>query len=339
MSPDSALSAARLRAIAEVAAGVKLFEIVPADGAAPYPVGSHMDIAVSVDGLPDVRSYSLVGRRPHDGAYRIAVKHLPDGRGGSGHLHGLEPGASARVSRPRSQFELDYGRSEYLLVAGGIGITPMIGMAEALVQHGRPLRLLYAGRSRDEMPFVSELRDLLGERLELFVSQDGDRLRLSEEIDRLADDGELYLCGPLRLREAAQEAWHAAGRPPQRLRYETFASGGRHGSEPFVVRLQDHDGQEITVPRSRSMLDALGDAGIELMWDCRRGECGLCRVTVLDAEGELDHRDVYLSAAERAAGRDIITCVSRASGGAITIDTGFRREPGRHAPVSSPAAE
>ena len=329
MSPEPTLAPARVRAIEAVASGVKLLELVPADGARPYPVGSHLDIAVTVDGLPDVRSYSLVGRHPRNGAYRIAVKHLPDGRGGSGHLHALAAGAATKISQPRSQFELDYGRAEYLLVAGGIGITPMLGMVEALARHGRPFRLLYAGRSRDEMPFVPELADLLGERLELFVSVDGNRLRLREQIDRLADDGELYLCGPPRLREAAQDAWRAAGRPAQRLRYETFASAGRHGSEPFVVRLQDHAGREIVVPRGRSMLDALGDAGVELMWDCRRGECGLCRVAVLAADAELDHRDVYLGAQERAAGRDIITCVSRATGGTITIDTGFRRQPDR----------
>ncbi len=329
MSPEPDLTPAEVRRIDAVAAGVKLLEIVPADGTRPYPVGSHLDIAVTVDGLTDVRSYSLVGERPQAGAYRIAVKHLPAGRGGSAHLHRLEAGAPARVSRPRSHFELNYGRPEYLLVAGGIGITPMVGMADALLRHGRPFRLLYAGHSRGEMPFVAELSDRLGDRLELFVSEDGDRLSLTDEIGRLAEAGELYLCGPQRLREAAQAAWRGAGRPPVRLRYETFASGGRHEPEPFLVRVHDHEDRELTVPRNRTMLDALDDAGIELMWDCRRGECGLCRVSVLAVEGEIDHRDVYLSDEERAAGRDIITCVSRASGGAITIDTGFRRDPGR----------
>ena len=131
------------------------------------------------------------------------------------------------------------------------------------------------------------------------------------------------MCGPLRLREAAQRAWRAAGRPAERLRFETFASGGRFAPEPFLVRIR-HDPREVLVPENRTMLDALRDAGVEVMWDCLRGECGLCAVGVLEVEGELDHRDVFLSEEQRAQATQICTCVSRAVGGSITIDTGFR---------------
>jgi ferredoxin-NADP reductase len=111
-----------------------------------------------IAGLPDVRSYSLVGDRPVDGAYRIAVKRLADSRGGSEHIHSLAPGAELSISEPRSHFELQYGRPEYLLVAGGIGVTPIVGMAHALARHGRPFRLLYAARSRAQMAFAEGSR-------------------------------------------------------------------------------------------------------------------------------------------------------------------------------------
>jgi vanillate O-demethylase ferredoxin subunit len=156
----------------------------------------------------------------------------------------------------------------------------------------------------------------------VFASADGERLDVAAEITRLHPDGELYLCGPLRLREAAQRAWRDAGRPADRLRFETFASGGRFAPEPFTVRLRD--GREILVPENRTMLDALRDGGVEVMWDCLRGECGLCVVTVLAVDGELDQRDVFLSEDQQAKGDQLCTCVSRAVGGAITIDTGFR---------------
>jgi len=209
-------------------------------------------------------------------------------------------------------------------VAGGIGITPMVGMAHALERHGRPFRLLYAARTRAQMPFVDELRELLGDRLELFVSAEGNRLDVGAAIDRLDPDGELYLCGPLRLRDAAQHAWRERQRRADRLQFETFASGGRFAPEEFVARLRDRDGQEVRVRRNRTLLDALKDAGVDMMWDCLRGECGLCAVRTLEVEGELDHRDVFLSEDEQREGETIVTCVSRAVGGAITIDTGFR---------------
>jgi ferredoxin-NADP reductase len=324
MTPGSHFGDGRVRDARDVASDVRMIEIEPAGGARPYPTGAHLDIAVVIDELPDIRSYSLVGERPVDGAYRIAVKDVEDTRGGSRFVRALEPGADVEISEPESHFELQYGRPEYLLVAGGIGITPMVGMAHALERHGRPFRLLYAARTREQMPFVDELRELLGDRLELFVSAEGNRLDVGAEIDRLDPDGELYLCGPLRLRDVAQHAWRDKERRADRLQFETFASGGRFAPEEFVARLRDRDGREVAVRRNRTLLDALKDEDVDMMWDCLRGECGLCTVRVLEVEGELDHRDVFLSEDEQREGETIVTCVSRAVGGAITIDTGFR---------------
>ena len=316
---------ARVRAVRDVASDVRMIEIEPSAGVRPYATGSHLDIAVDIDGLPDTRSYSLVGEGPVDGAYRIAVKEIHDSRGGSVWVRALEPGTTVAVSEPQSNFELQYGRSEYLLVAGGIGITPIFGMVHALERHGRPFRLLYAAHTREQMPFVEELSELLGDRLELFVSAEGNRLDVGCEIERLHPDGELYLCGPLRLRDAALHEWRKRDRRPDRLQFETFASGGAFAPEDFLVRVRDAD-REVTVRRNRTLLDALKDEGVDMMWDCLRGECGLCAATVCDVEGELDHRDVFLSDEEKEEGTAIITCVSRAVGGAITIDTGFRAE-------------
>ena len=322
-APGRHFGEARVRAVRDVASDVRMIEIEPSIGVRPYASGSHLDIAVDIDGLPDVRSYSLVGEGPVDDAYRIAVKEIHDSRGGSVWVRALEAGAAVAVSEPQSNFELQYGRSEYLLVAGGIGITPILGMAHALERHGRPFRLLYAAHTREQMPFVDELSDLLRDRLELFVSADGNRLDVGSEIERLHADGELYLCGPMRLRDDARHEWSRRERRPDRLQFETFASGGAFAPEEFRVRVRDA-GCELTVRANRTLLDALRDEGVDMMWDCLRGECGLCAATVVGIEGELDHRDVFLSDEEKDEGGAIITCVSRAVGGAITIDTGFR---------------
>jgi ferredoxin-NADP reductase len=324
MSATGHFAAARVRSVRDVARDVRLIELEPERPAHGYPTGSHLDIAVLLDELPDIRSYSLVGRGPERGAYRIAVKEVEESRGGSRWVRALQAGADVQISEPQSHFELQFGRPEYLLIAGGIGITPMVGMAQALDRHGRPFRLLYAARTREQMPFVDELSDLLGDRLELFVSDEDRRLDVDAEVARLHPDAELYVCGPLRLRDAVVQAWQVQERGRDRLQFETFASGGRFAPEEFVVRVCDREDREVRVRSNRTLLDALKDDGIEMMWDCLRGECGLCAVSVLDVEGELDHRDVFLSEEQQAERATIVTCVSRAVGGSIAIDTGFR---------------
>jgi vanillate monooxygenase ferredoxin subunit len=318
---------ATIRSVRDVASDVRMIEIEPFAGVRGYETGSHLDIAVEVDGLPDLRSYSLIGEGPVDGAYRIAVKEIPESRGGSVWVRALEAGKVVQISEPKSNFELQYGRSEYLLIAGGIGITPIYGMVHALERHGRPFRLLYAAHTREQMPFLDELSELLGDRLEPFVSVEGNRLDLGAEIERLHPDGELYLCGPLRLRDAAVREWRKRERRADRLQFETFASGGAFAPEDFLVHVRDAE-CDVHVRHNRTLLDALRDDGVDMMWDCLRGECGLCTATVIDFEGELDHRDVFLSEEEKEDGGAIVTCVSRAVGGAITIDTGFRPDPG-----------
>ena len=312
---------ARVRSVTPLAEDVRLIEIEPEGGAEPYPTGSHLDLSVTLDGLPDTRSYSLVGERPRDGAYRIAVKRLPDSRGGSEFMHTLREGAAIEVSAPRSHFELQHGRPEYLLIAGGIGITPIVGMAQALARAGAEFTLLYAARTPDALVFGDELRGLLGDRLRTFA---GERIDLGAEIDALHPEGELYVCGPPALREATRAAWRERERRADRLRFETFATAGRFPTEPFTVRVHDHGDREVEVPRNRTLLASLEDAGIEVMSDCLRGECGLCAVTVLEAGADLDHRDVFLSEEEQDEGGALCACVSRAAGGSITIDTGFR---------------
>ena len=320
MQADGRQVRVRIRAIHEPAQDIRLFELVPEAGpATPYPAGSHLTVTLS-DSL--ARSYSLIGEEPADGAWRIAVKRVSPSRGGSAAMWALEQGAVLSVTEPQSHFDLAIGRPDYLLLAGGIGITPLIGMAERLVRLGRRPRLVYAARTRGQMAFLDRLQALLGERLTLIVDDEGGRLDLAGEIARLHADGEIYMCGPAGMMAAAQAAWHVAGRKPTRLRFETFGSSGTRPAVPFTVQVRDH-GRDVLVPADRSLLDALADQGIELASDCLRGECGLCVVEVDGPAGALDHRDVFLSAEQKQAGTKLCACVSRADD-TITIDTGYR---------------
>ncbi|QBX36669.1 oxidoreductase [Brevundimonas sp. S30B] len=318
MEHDSMWIPAVLRRIEDVAEDIRLFEIEPDGGATPYPTGSHIEIEVLIGDEPATRSYSLVGAGPTEGVWRIAVKRLPQSRGGSERMWALAPGARLRIARPTSHFELRPGAPSYLLLAGGIGITPMVGMVEALAAAGADARLVYAVRSRSQAAFL----DRLAGRLDLRVDDEGAVVDLDAEIAGLHPEGEMYVCGPVGLMEAARRAWSRAGRPAERLRMETFGSSGHHPAQDFVVHVADRD-LTLTVPANRSLLDALAGAGVDVASDCKRGECGLCAVQLVAVAGEVDHRDLFLSDHQKMENALICACVSRAVG-TVTVDTGHR---------------
>ena len=312
----------QLRSVHDLTPNIRLFEIVPTgDFVVPTP-GSHFNFVLDINGRPDVRSYSAVGPCA-DGIYRIAVKRLPDSRGGSAFMWRLRPGAHLTVSTPGNHFELTRGREEYLLVAGGIGITPIYTMTHALARAGANFRMLYACRRRLDLAFADELQDLIGDRLRLFVSEEGGRIELEQEIEQLGPAGELYVCGPIGMLEAAKQHWRQSGRPIDQLRFETFGSSGRFASQPFKLKIPRLC-LEIDVPANQTMLDALEAAGVEMIFDCRRGECGLCALPILAVDGIVDHRDVFFSNEERALNAKLCTCVSRVVGSSITVDTADR---------------
>ena len=314
---------ARLTATRQLAPDVRLFEIEPLGGfAAPTP-GSHIRVMVEIDGRPDVRHYSVVGPC-RDGRYRIAVKRLADSRGGSAYIWSLSEGALLTVSPPANHFELGYGRAEYLLLAGGIGITPIYSMALALGEAQAEFRLLYACRRAEDLALADDLRERIGDRLQIVLDEQSERIDLAAEIARLDPGGELYVCGPMGLLDATIAEWRAQGRAADRLRFETFGNSGRFASETFSVQIP-HLEQMIEVSPNQTMLSALEAAGIDVIADCRRGECGLCAVTILQATGIVDHRDVFFSEAEHQENKKLCACVSRVVGGSVTIDTGYRQ--------------
>jgi vanillate O-demethylase ferredoxin subunit len=311
-----------VRAFRDVTPTVRSFEIVPAAViAAPFEPGAHIGVRVLINGLPDVRSYSLVGE-PQADHYRIAVKRRAESKGGSAYMWTLRPGARLSVSEPQTSFSIDYGHPEFLLVAGGIGITPIVGMAKRLRRRGARMRLLYAAHTRDELAFEPELRAELGDRLETFVAADGRRIDLAAAFVTLAPGALCALCGPMPMLDDARRLWAQAGRPVTDLRWETFGSSGAFAAEDFRVVIPRH-GVDITVPRNRSLLDALGDAGIDVMADCRKGECGLCAMSVVSFDGRIDHRDVFLSDEQKKENKKLCACVSRAAG-TVVLDTDYR---------------
>ncbi|KAB7769681.1 PDR/VanB family oxidoreductase [Xanthomonas maliensis] len=326
MRKDTQWHPARVVRVADACAEVREIVLDPGPASRSFEVGSHLDIRLQLHGREDVRSYSLVGEPRADGHYHIAVRQMPDSRGGSRHMWTLAPGDEVQISPPSNNFALDESGEEILLIAGGIGVTPIIGMAQRLARSHRAFRMLYVGRSRETMAYVAELETLLGERLQVHCDAQSGTPDLAAALAPLSPNAEVYVCGPLGMLEAVRQLWQAGGRSRARLHFETFGNSGRVPAQAFVVRLPQL-GLEVPVPENISMLDALTDAGVELIADCRRGECGLCAVQVLDRSADIDHRDVFFSDAEHRENRKLCACVSRAVGGTISIDTGYRPEP------------
>lgn len=296
--------------------------------------GSHIQIEVTTPHGNVLRSYTVVDADQN--RVSIAVSAHANSRGGSRYIFSLSEGMEARIGLPENRFPLSYTASDYLLIAGGIGITPLVSMARALKRVGKPVRLAYAGKSRGEMAFVDTLGELLGADLAVFASDEGQRLDIDAEIAALGVDGELYACGPIGLLNDIKAAWNAAGRAPGRLRFEVFGDSGSHAETAFSVSVPAL-GAEVTVAPDQTMLEALRDAGVEMISECERGECGLCAVEILDHTGEIDHRDVFYSDEEHAENRRLCACVSRVVDGAVVIDVGYRPESAPHIMERAPA--
>ncbi len=318
--------AATVRRVMALSPTVRALELAP-DGACARPApGSHLPLRLqAADGRWLDRHYSLLGRSDDGLAWRIAVKRCNPSRGGSAAMHALAEGDAVQVLPPQNHFELSLRPPQHLLVAGGIGITPILGMAQALAARGADLRLLYAARTADELVYADALHALLGERMQTFVSSAGQRLDIGSELQHLHPDGQLLLCGPAGLIRSAQAVWHAAGRPPHRLRFETFGAVAT-AVEPFWVHLPRH-GLRFEVAADETLLQALDAQGIATLSDCQRGECGLCAMDVLQVQGRIDHHDVFLGPAERDADRRLCACVSRVRGGGVVLDTAYRPDP------------
>jgi vanillate O-demethylase ferredoxin subunit len=314
---------ATVRAHRDLSPTVREFEIRPEGGVRPWTVGSHLNVQVQIDGREETRSYSLVGLPGDPEVYRIAVKLALPSRGGSRHMWSLETGAELAVGEPANHFELPLGAPQYLLIAGGIGITPLVGMAQMLQARGADVRMLYAARSAAELAMNEVLRASLGERLRTFADDAGQRIAFVDEIAALHPNALLLMCGPLPMLDAVRAAWAQTSRPPANLRFETFGNSGAAANEAFWVRLPRH-GLELQVPADRTLLDVLNDAGVDTLFDCRRGECGLCAVDVLEAHGRVDHRDVFFSAHEKQLNQRVCACVSRVSGGGLVLDSAYR---------------
>lgn len=303
--------------------GIVSFELAAQDGSAlpPFSAGSHIDVHVP-GGF--VLQYSLCNRASQEQSYLIAVLRDPASRGGSVALHELvHEGDIIAISAPRNLFALAANASRSLLLAGGIGVTPLLCMAERLAHAGADFSLHYCGRARSRMAFVERMQDsVFADRVHLHCD-DGDAFQQFDAAGLLAnpDPGtHLYVCGPSGFMDAVLAAAATAGWSPQRLHREYFSAPAKEGvAQEHAFRIQvASTGATYLVPANERVSDVLKQNGIHIPIGCQEGLCGTCLTGLL--EGEADHRDLCLSDAERADNKQFTPCCSRAKSPLLVLD-------------------
>ena len=283
---------------------------------APQP-GAHIDVHLP-GGL--VRQYSLINGPGQTDHYAIAVKRSEPSTGGSKALHeDIRMGDVLATSAPRNNFTLRRDAVHTHLIAGGIGLTPLLAMARALHHMGRPYTLHHFVSQETELLFQEELQDTSGSyhvHIDLNPSQTA--AKLAELLSHPAEHHHLYLCGPSPMLQCARETATAFEWPDHNVHFEYFQNlEERDDSTSFDVDLA-RSGLSLNVPAGQSLLAALRNHGITLPSSCEQGACGTCRVTVL--EGTPDHQDVYLNDLEKARGDCLMSCVSRARSDKLILD-------------------
>lgn len=298
------------------------FELISVDGAElpAFSAGSHIDVEVP-GGF--VRQYSLCNKFIDKNHYLIAVLKEDEGRGGSRAMHEIvQEGDVLRIRAPRNSFALKEGNHPNLLLAGGIGVTPILCMAEQLAVAGSDFEMHYCARSKSRMAFRERIEASSYAARAHFHFDDGppeQKIDFSSIFSGLNKLTHVYVCGPKGFIDAALGAARAASLADEQLHFEPFAANAELCKEnaAFEVRLA-HSGIRVHVHSGETVVHALERAGVSVMTSCEVGVCGTCLTRVLS--GEVDHRDSFLTADERAANDRFTPCCSRAKSDCLVLD-------------------
>lgn len=304
----------------EVARGIREFSLSRADGQEfpAYSAGSHVVLTLPLGQRQQHNPYSLLGDPAQRGVWRIAVRRQERSRGGSAWLHEqARAGMCLALSAPVNLFPLVRVARRHLLVAGGIGITPVLSQARELARMGADFEVHYAWRSPEQAAYRDEIDALAPGHIHHHDASRGERIDFHELLAAQPLGTHLYICGPESMVKACMQTGAELGWPSSSLHSEQFLAPPP--GEPFDVLLA-RSGKRLTVPGSLSLLETLEQHGIAVHSLCRGGACGQCETAVLSADGELLHHDLYLSHAERASGKKIMPCVSRFNGTCLTLD-------------------
>lgn len=310
----------RVVAVEQVTPLVKHFTLASVSGGSlpAFSGGSHIVVVMAAANRVYRNPYSLMSSPSHLDYYEIGVRRMEESRGGSRFMHDeVRLGSVIDIAHPVNLFPLDKIARKHLLVAAGIGITPMLAQVADLHGSGVPYELHYAVRSPEHAPFLEQLEQRAAGRFTMYYRSAGERINFNELLAHQPLGTHLYVCGSASLIQNALGAARECGWPESHLHWEQFSAPPV--GEPFDVRLAK-SALDVHVAPEQSLLEAIEGAGVDVPYLCRGGVCGFCKTTVLELDGELIHNDYYLSAEEKASGTAIMPCVSRARCKKLVLD-------------------
>lgn len=298
---------------------IKSFELRQPDGAAmpAFTAGSHVHVnVINPDGKADTRQYSLASDPADTSRYEIAVLLEATGCGGSEYMHTkVSEGSMLEVSQPINEFPISATGDHAILIAGGIGITPILSMIYALNAAGRSYELHYAARTPKHMAYQSAIEAVAGSRAKFYFTSTVTRMEVGHLLATPKAATHIYFCGPNRLIDQVKGTAEAKGWKPEQIHFESFGARWETADQPVEVTLS-MSGLTFMVQPGQTILEAIEASGAWSPWECRRGECGTC-ATVYTA-GTPVHRDSCLTPADHK--HTICTCVSWAKGGKLVLD-------------------
>ncbi len=312
---------ARLHAITWQAQGIHTFEFRPKAGAQfpPFTAGSHIDLYLS-NGM--VRSYSLNNSQDDKNRYVVGINRDAASRGGSKHIHEqLRVGDVVTISAPRNNFELNEKAPHTVLIAGGIGVTPLYCMMQRLTAIGASWEVFYSARTHDLMAFhddIDALAKKAGRKAVFNFDQEpgGRMLDLNAIVAATRPDAHLYCCGPIPMLQAFEKA--CGSRDKSTVHVEYFSAVEAPSTEGGFTVVLSRSNKKVNVPEGKTILDALLDAGIDVPFSCSEGVCGTCETKVLG--GIPDHRDLILTESERNANNTMMICCSGSKTPELVLD-------------------
>ena len=298
------------------------YELVDVNGASlpAFSAGSHIDVH-----LPNgfTRQYSLCNDPTESHRYLIGVLRDPTSRGGSQAMHELvDVGQTLRISAPKNHFPLAHEAKRSVLLAGGIGVTPILCMAERLAISGGDFEMHYCTRSRDRAAFHDRIAaSAFADKVRFHFDDGGaaQKLDIPALLDAPQAGVHVYVCGPKGFMDAVLGTARSRGWPEAQLHYEFFSAEvvKSEADGSFQVRLAS-SGRIVVVPKDQTVVQALAQAGVEVQTSCEQGVCGTCLTRVL--EGEPDHRDMYLTPEEQAKNDQFTPCCSRSKSAVLVLD-------------------
>ena len=320
MSDDVQTIAVEVIGIEQVTPLIKHFKLAPvAGGTLPvFSGGSHIIVVMQGRGRVHKNPYSLLGSPQQLDSYEIGVRRMEESRGGSHFMHdSVKVGSRLEIAHPVNLFGLDKIARKHVLIAGGIGITPFLAQLEDLNGGGVPYELHYSVRSSEHAAFLERLRRREGEWLHMYYDSEAQVIPFEPLLATQPLGTHVYVCGPAGMINHVIATARSCGWPDSHIHWEQFSAPPVGDAfEVFLARSKIN----VHVPPDQSLLESIEAAGVDVPYLCRGGVCGFCQTKVLELDGELVHNDHFLSDADKARGKSIMPCVSRAHGKRLVLD-------------------